>query len=81
MALEMRRVGFAPDLVDYRQALALQERLHEEVASGRRQNTVLLLEHPPVYTAGKRALPEEYPRDGTEVVRGVIPLWLSEARR
>lgn len=68
MALEMRRVGFAPDLVDYRQALALQERLHEEVASGRRQNTVLLLEHPPVYTAGKRALPEEYPRDGTEVV-------------
>src|SRR5262249_37809809 len=31
-------------------------------------DTLLLLEHPPVYTAGRRTLPHERPRDGTPVV-------------
>ena len=36
--------------------------------SGRAPNTVLLLEHPSVYTAGKRTAPDERPDDGTPVI-------------
>jgi lipoyl(octanoyl) transferase len=55
-------------LVDYRAAWAHQRRLHDAVASGARQATVLLLEHPSVYTAGKRTEPADRPVDGTPVV-------------
>lgn len=41
-------------LVPYQQAWDLQRRLHEEVAEGRRADTLLLLEHPHVYTLGRR---------------------------
>lgn len=58
-----------PDgLVDYRACLGLQERLRDEAAAGTRAPTLLLVEHPPVYTAGRRADASEYPYDGTEVV-------------
>jgi lipoyl(octanoyl) transferase len=68
MPLSFERLGFDPDLVDYRAALELQRNVHREVVAGERPNTVLLLEHPPVYTAGRRTEPHEYPYDGTEVV-------------
>ena len=62
-----RTVRF-PGLVDYREALAEQRRLHAEVAEDRAPQTVLLLEHPSVYTAGKRTEPLDRPVDGTEVI-------------
>lgn len=54
-------------LVGYEDAWALQRVVHAEVASGL-ENTVLLLEHPPTYTAGTRTLPHERPADGVPVV-------------
>lgn len=61
-------VGLAPDFVDYQQAWDLQRQVHAEVASGTREDTVLLLEHDGVYTAGKRTEDEERPQDGTPVI-------------
>ena len=58
-----RRLGTVP----YDEAWRLQQSVHAEVADGA-EDTVLLLEHPPVYTAGKRTEPWERPVDGTPVV-------------
>jgi lipoyl(octanoyl) transferase len=55
-------------LVPYEQALADQRRLHEERVAGERPDTVLLLEHPSVYTAGRRTEDWERPADGTPVI-------------
>ncbi|WP_309079996.1 lipoyl(octanoyl) transferase LipB [Zhihengliuella sp.] len=68
MPLQFRPLGFAPDFVDYRQCWDLQRTIHREVSSGEREPEVLLLEHAPVYTAGKRTEPEDLPIDGTPVV-------------
>ncbi|MGO2583781.1 MAG: lipoyl(octanoyl) transferase LipB, partial [Brachybacterium tyrofermentans] len=54
--------------VDYRAAWELQRRIHAEVVSGTRPDSLLLLEHLPVYTAGKLTAENERPRDGAEVV-------------
>ena len=56
-------------LLEYEQALALQRKIHAEVVTGNRANTLLLLEHPSVYTAGKRTQGFEMPSDGTPVVQ------------
>lgn len=56
-------VGTGPDAVDYLDAWELQRRVHAEVVAGARPDTVLLLEHPPTYTAGKRTEPHERPVD------------------
>ena len=56
-------------LLEYENALALQRKIHAEVASGARPNTLLLLEHPSVYTAGKRTQSFEMPSDGTPVIQ------------
>ena len=62
-AIDVRRLC----TVDYETAWALQRELVDvRVAGG--PDTLLLLEHPSVYTAGKRTLPEECPVDGTAVV-------------
>jgi len=61
-------VGLAPDYVDYQQAWDLQRTVHADVVSGFRPDTVLLLEHAGVYTAGKRTEDEERPMDGTPVI-------------
>ncbi len=50
-------------LVDYLAAWDLQREVHERVADGAQPDTVLLLEHPPVFTAGKRTEPHERPAD------------------
>jgi lipoyl(octanoyl) transferase len=55
-------------LVPYEQAWAQQREVHERRVAGTGPDTLLLLEHPPVYTAGKRTLPSERPFDGTPVI-------------
>jgi lipoyl(octanoyl) transferase len=55
-------------LVDYEEAWARQRELHARRVAGEIPDTVLLLEHPPVYTAGKRTLAHERPFDGTPVI-------------
>ena len=55
-------------LVDYTEAWAEQRRLHDAVLAGTEPDTVLLLEHPSVYTAGKRTEPFDRPMDGTPVI-------------
>jgi lipoate-protein ligase B len=47
--------------VEYREAVALQERLRERVQAGELPDLLLLLEHPPVYTTGRRSEPGELP--------------------
>jgi len=59
----VRRLG----TVAYADALRLQRALHEAVVAGA-EDVALLLEHEPVYTAGKRSEPWERPSDGTPVV-------------
>jgi lipoyl(octanoyl) transferase len=55
-------------LVPYEQAWAWQRELHEAVVAGSGPDTVLLLVHPPVYTAGRRTDPWERPTDNTPVI-------------
>ena len=61
--VDVRRLG----TVDYQTAWQLQRELADARAAGG-TDTLLLLEHPPVYTAGRRTLPEERPADDTPVV-------------
>ena len=56
-------------VLDYEAALALQRKIHSKVISGELTNTVLFLEHPSVFTAGKRTQEFELPSDGTPVIR------------
>ncbi|MEY3103625.1 MAG: lipoyl(octanoyl) transferase LipB [Candidatus Nanopelagicaceae bacterium] len=60
----LKRLG----LIDYEQAWELQREIHREVADGKRPNTLLLLEHPPIFTAGRRTLDSERPLDGSKVI-------------
>jgi lipoyl(octanoyl) transferase len=62
--LRVVRAGTVP----YEDAWAWQKQLHQERVAGTGPDTLLLLEHPPVYTAGKRTLPHERPFDGTPVI-------------
>jgi lipoyl(octanoyl) transferase len=62
--LALQRSG----LVEYEEALAVQRTIHGEVAAGKRANTLILLEHPSIYTAGKRTLDEERPGNGARVL-------------
>ena len=65
---EFLNAGLAPSFVDYEAGWELQRSIHAEVASGTRPDTVILLEHTPVYTAGKRTEDSERPQDGTPVI-------------
>lgn len=65
--MRVEHLGLAPDLVDYEDAWNRQREVHAEVVAGG-PDTVLLLEHQPVYTAGKRTETHERPLDGTPVV-------------
>lgn len=60
--------GFDPDFVGYNEGLRLQREVHREVVAKTRPDTVILLEHSSVYTAGKRTEDSERPDDGTEVI-------------
>lgn len=54
--------------IDYETAWQRQRELAAERAEDSGADTLLLLEHPSVYTAGKRTRPEDRPRDGTPVI-------------
>ena len=56
------------ETMEYQQAWQLQRELHADVANGIRENTLLLLEHPSVYTAGRRTEEFERPLDGSNVI-------------
>jgi lipoyl(octanoyl) transferase len=62
--VQVRKLG----LIGYEQALDVQRELHEQRVAGEVPDTLLLLEHPSVYTAGRRTLAEERPFDGTPVL-------------
>lgn len=60
--------GLAEGPVEYRRAWEIQREVHADVVAGRRPDSLLLLEHEAVYTAGKLTADEERPRDGAPVV-------------
>ena len=62
--LEIVRAGLVP----YEDAWARQRELHAARVAGEGPDTLLLLEHPSVYTAGKRTAAHERPFDGTPVI-------------
>ena len=62
MTLDYRIAGLGPDAVEYLAAWDLQRDVHAAVVAGA-DDTVLLLEHPPVFTCGKRTDPHERPLD------------------
>ena len=55
-------------LVDYESALKIQRNFHAEIVADERPSTLILLEHPSVYTAGKRTQSFEMPSDGTPLL-------------
>jgi lipoyl(octanoyl) transferase len=61
-------MGLDGNPVDYQSAWDLQRDLHQNVVAKMLPDTVLLLEHPSVYTAGRRTEAFERPADGTPVV-------------
>jgi lipoyl(octanoyl) transferase len=63
--LEIEQLGTD---VDYQTAWDYQKQVHAEVVSGERGDTILLIEHSPVYTAGKRTEIHERPTTGAPVV-------------
>jgi lipoyl(octanoyl) transferase len=66
MALEAQLINLGT--VDYREALDLQRSLAAAVAEGSKPDTVLLLEHPPTITLGRRTEEGEvHVPDGAEV--------------
>jgi len=60
---DFRIAGLGVEAVDYVAAWDLQRDVHAAVVAGESPDTVLLLEHPPVFTAGKRTDPHERPAD------------------
>ncbi len=64
----LRRLGFGGDAVPYQDAWDEQRRVLDGVADGSQPDTVLLLEHPTTYTAGRRTRPADRPQDGTPVI-------------
>ena len=62
--IALKRAG----VIAYLDALELQRSLHKEIAADLRENTLLLLEHPSVFTAGKRTEDHERPNDGSLVI-------------
>ena len=66
--LDILTPGFSPTPVPYPEGWDLQRRIHPDDVAGTRPDTLILLEHEAVYTAGKRTEPHERPQDGTPVI-------------
>lgn len=66
--IEVLLPGFGSDAVDYETAWQLQRQVHDEVVRGTRADTLILLEHPSVYTAGRRTEDSDRPTNGTPVI-------------
>jgi lipoyl(octanoyl) transferase len=79
MSLDFLYPGLGTEQLDYLRAWELQRTIHAEVAGGSMPDTVLVLEHAAVYTAGKRTEPHERPVGGdvpvVEVDRGGKITW------
>lgn len=78
MSLTVTHLGFSPELVDYLTAWELQRTLHSRVVEDPSSARLLLLEHTPTYTAGRRTTDADRPTDGTPVVdvdRGGLITW------
>jgi lipoyl(octanoyl) transferase len=67
-ALELRSLDLGEQRVRYEDAWEQQRRLHAARVEDQVHDTVLLLEHPPVFTAGKRTEAQDRPLDGTPVI-------------
>ena len=68
MSLDFVYPGLGSEQIDYQQAWDMQRAVHSEVSAGTRPDTVILLEHSSVFTAGKRTEVHERPLDGTPVI-------------
>ena len=66
--LDILNAGLAPAYVPYLDGWQLQRRVHAGVVAADRADTLILLEHEAVYTAGKRTEAQERPSDGTPVI-------------
>jgi lipoyl(octanoyl) transferase len=55
-------------IVNYRAAWEMQKRIQEKVANHQTENRLLMLEHPSVYTAGRRTELADRPTDNTPVI-------------
>lgn len=69
--------------MDYQEAWDLQAELAAQRARGEISDTILVVEHPSVYTAGKRTQPEDMPDNGLPVVqvdRGGRITWHGEGQ-
>jgi lipoyl(octanoyl) transferase len=62
--INCRRLGS----IDYEEALIMQRQIHQELVENLGTSSLLLLEHPPVFTAGRRTLDSERPIDGSKVI-------------
>lgn len=68
MQIEIERIGLDGNPIDYQSAWDLQRDMHQKIVAQSIPDSVLLLEHPSVYTAGRRTETFERPTDGTPVV-------------
>ncbi|WP_030909678.1 lipoyl(octanoyl) transferase LipB [Streptomyces sp. NRRL F-5126] len=66
--LRFVRLGFGDEAVAYLDAWEEQRRVHAARVADEVPDTCLMLEHPPVYTAGRRTRDDERPLDGTPVI-------------
>lgn len=66
--LRFVQLGFGNEAVEYQEAWQKQREVHAARFADEIEDTCLLLEHPPVYTAGRRTQDSERPLDGTPVV-------------
>lgn len=68
MQLQVKRLGLEGNPVDYQETWELQREMHQAIVAKSLPDSVLLLEHQSVYTAGRRTESFERPTDGTPVV-------------
>ncbi|MGW1516984.1 lipoyl(octanoyl) transferase LipB [Streptomyces sp. NPDC002287] len=66
--LRFVHLGFGPESVEYTAAWEEQRRVHAARFADEIDDTCLMVEHEPVYTAGRRTDPSERPLDGTPVI-------------
>ena len=62
--IDVLEAGFDPSCVPYRRGWELQRSIHSDVVAGGRDETLILLEHEAVYTAGSRTAAHERPTGG-----------------
>ena len=68
MSLVIESLGIGQELISYQSGWDLQRNLHAQVVAKTQSDTILMLEHESVYTAGRRTESFERPTDGTPVI-------------